>query len=126
MKIICMLFIVAFNLILNLGCSCNNEEILTIPKKEFSNESSAKNSPINVYNLDNYLFRDDVIYVDLRSTEMILEEGHVAGFKFISFYDCIASFSGDNTLYKMQSTKDDNGNNIPAKKTKKEKLHFLH
>ena len=103
MKTICMLLVMVFSLALNVGCSCNKEKVLTIPKKESANEYTAKNSPINVYNLDKYLFRDDVIYIDLRSTEMILEEGHIAGFKFIPFYDFIASYSGDNTLYKMRS-----------------------
>jgi hypothetical protein len=47
------------------------------------------------------MFRDDVQYVDLRSSYMVLEEGYVAGFEFIPYYNIIASFSEGQTLYQM-------------------------
>ena len=79
------------------GCSKENN----IPSKEFKEDNSALTSPINSTNLDEYMNRSDVQYVDLRSSRMVLEEGYVAGFSFLPFYNVIASFSGEGTLYKM-------------------------
>ena len=106
-KFICL--IIAFFLL----TGCNDESIKEVPLKT-SNDNSAVSSPVNSHNLDEYMFRDDVQYVDLRSSKMILEEGYVAGFEFIPFYDLIASFSGSETLYRMENKKDDDGNRIAA------------
>lgn len=113
-KILC-LFLLVIMCCCN-GCKCNKEEIglKQIPDKENELDRSALSSPINSHNLDDYMFRDDVQYVDLRSTEMVLEEGYVAGFEFIPFYSLIASFKSERTLYRMESTYDENGNRIPA------------
>ena len=93
---------------------CSNKDNSNIPEKKNSTDNAALNSPINSHNLDKYMNRKDVQYVDLRSSKMVLEEGYVAGFEFIPFYNIIASFSGENTLYKMERTTDENGNNIYA------------
>jgi len=90
---------------------CKND---SIPSKVNSYDNSVINSPINTLNLDKYMFRDDVQYVDLRSSKMILEEGYVAGFEFIPFYSIIASFDADVTLYQMIRTEDEQGNYISA------------
>ena len=93
------------------GCSKDNNNI---PKKANSTDNASLNSPVNSHNLDKYMNRKDVQYVDLRSSKMVLEEGYVAGFEFIPFYNIIASFSGDSTLYKMERTTDGEGNSIYA------------
>lgn len=104
-----------FSLSLLNGCKANeNVELKQIPSKENKFDRAAASSPINSYNLDKYLFREDVQYIDLRSSEMIFEEGYVAGFEFIPFYSFIASFKSDKTLYKMQNTNDAEGNRISA------------
>lgn len=112
--VILMLFILCFS-----GCSNNkndNNVNLEIPSKKDSNDSSSLTSPVNSTNLDKYMFRDDVQYVDLRSLEMVTSEGYIAGFQFIPFYSIIASFSGNNTLYKMKASTI-NDTYIPAGQT---------
>lgn len=96
------------------GCGKNKNSILEIPEKQNSNASSPFYSPINTENLDSYMFRDDVQYVDLRSPESIYSEGYIAGFQFISFYAIIASFGDHDTLYRMETINDENGNRIYA------------
>ena len=115
MKRILSLLFVAFLLFLMPGCNSNDngEKEINIPSKNNANDTSALTSPINTTNLDQYLFREDVQYVDLRSPKMIMNEGHIAGFEFIPFYSIIASFNDDNTLYKMQHVYND-GQTIPA------------
>ena len=88
------------------GCKSNNENLKKIPLKETSNDISSSNSPINSHNLDEFMFREDVQYVDLRSSYMILQDGYVAGFEFIPFYSIIASFTSSKTLYRMKSVGD--------------------
>lgn len=84
------------------GCKDNeNNEMPKIPTKITEEDTSVPTSPINSHNLDNYMFRDDVQYVDLRSSYMVLEEGYVAGFEFIPYYNIIASFSEGQALYQM-------------------------
>lgn len=92
------ILVVIMILFFAVGCSKNNN----IPKKQNAVDNSAINSPINSTNLDEYMNRDDVQYIDLRSSRMVLEEGYVAGFSFVPFYNIIASFSGEGTLYKME------------------------
>lgn len=109
-KIICMLlcFITLYS-----GCDKNNNT-KDIPSKIKTDDNSTINSPINARNLDNYLFRKDVQYIDLRSTKMIIEEGYVAGFEFIPFYSIIASFRENEALYQMKETIDENGDSHSA------------
>ena len=85
------------------GCNKQNNDLKKIPLKDNEYDISSVNSPINPYNLDEYMFRKDIQYVDLRSPRMILEEGYVAGFEFIPFYSIIGSFTSDRTLYRMKS-----------------------
>lgn len=100
--IIMVLFIIA-------GCSNKNDDKEEIPNKISGTDNSARTSPINSSNLDDYMFRDDVQYIDLRSGTMILEEGYVAGFQFVPYYSIIASFSSTSTLYQMKNITDDDG-----------------
>ena len=90
------------------GCK-NNGSHDVIPSKVSVTDNAANTSPINSKNLDYYMFRDDVQYIDLRSGKMILEEGYVSGFKFVPYYSIIASFAEKTTLYQMKTTVDSEG-----------------
>ena len=85
-----------------------------IPIKNDIEGVSIESSSINTKNIDEYLFRDDVMYVDLRPYAEIVKEGHIAGFSFYPFYDFIANKEGtvdkegnriDNRLFKMKNEK---------------------
>jgi len=109
------MFILSFCFV---GCndeSNNNEAIeLEIPSKHNPIDSASRTSPVNSHNLDEYMFRDDVQYVDLRNPEMILQDGYVAGFSFIPYYSVIASFNAKECLYQMKTVIDEEGNRYPA------------
>lgn len=96
--------VLIFSILLLTSCEPydSSNEILTIPQKTNITDNDVLSSPINSSNLDNYMFRDDVQYVDLRSVNMVLTEGYVSGFSFIPFYNIIASFTGTKTLYTMK------------------------
>ena len=86
------------------GCSKKDDnQIKDIPLKENVTDNDPITSPINTINIDQYLFRDDVQYVDLRASRLILEEGYVSGFEFIPFYNIIGSHGSGYTLYKMKN-----------------------
>ena len=107
-----VLSIILFFIVFISGCSCKNDEsdVLTIPSKKFAEDTSTITTPINAANLDKYLFREDVQYVDLRNVEDIIADGYIAGFQFIPFHTVIASFSDPETLYNMKDAKDSDGN----------------
>ena len=103
--------IVLFLIVFIGGCSCKKEnELLTIPSKGSPTETSTITTPVNAKNLDKYLFRNDVQYVDLRELDLVVNSGYIAGFEFIPFHSLIASFRDENTLYNMKDVQDDNGN----------------
>ena len=80
--------------------------IVDIPIK---NESvKIQDSPISSINLDDYLFRDEVFYVDTRELNQALEEGTVAGFVQYPFYELIANLVDGTTLFKMTKVFDSN------------------
>ncbi|MBE6143891.1 MAG: hypothetical protein E7177_07925 [Erysipelotrichaceae bacterium] len=85
--------ILILSLFLAVGCGNNSSENLykNVPAKINANGVGIEDSSINTRNIDNYLFRDDVVYVDLRSYAEIATEGHIAGFSFYPFYDFIAT-----------------------------------
>ena len=88
--------------ILFTGCKKSDDTQVNIPSKIKTTDSSSTSSPINSSTLDQYMFRDDVQYVDLRDSKMVLEEGYVAGFEFVPYYSIIASFSSGTALYQMR------------------------
>ena len=96
------IFVCILMLFIIMGCSKKDNDV--IPLKISAEDNAAKSSPINSSNLDNYMFREDVQYIDLRSGSMILQEGYVSGFKFVPYYSIIASFSEHSTLYQMKTT----------------------
>lgn len=91
------------------GCKNKDDNYSEIPSKISANDNSPITSPINTINLDNYMFREDVQYIDLRATTMVVEEGYVAGFEFIPFVSIIASFEEQEALYQMKRVIDSEG-----------------
>lgn len=77
------------------------ETIHTIPEKTDPKSTSMIDSPIQPQNLDSYMFIEDAFYVDTRSLNQIRDEGYVAGFHWIPFYEFVASLTGSTTLYTM-------------------------
>lgn len=90
-----ILLLILFFLI---GC---NEVEKKIPKKVNPEGFSVRDSSIQPHNLDEYLFIDDVMYVDVRPYNSIIKYGYVAGFQFVPYYDIIASRINDKTLFEM-------------------------
>jgi len=87
------------------------EEITTLPAKENPESASMMDSPLNPTNIDDYLFLDNVVYIDTRSFNQLLSEGMIAGFYNISFYEMIAFYtSQENILFTMEKLSDENGN----------------
>jgi rhodanese-related sulfurtransferase len=86
------------------------DEDLVIELPINTSESMLINDSIILpYNLDNYLFLEDVFYVDTREPNQFLEEGHVAGFVNIPFYELIANLTtNDIVLFKMNKIFDSN------------------
>ena len=102
------------SVILLTGCLNNAGEnnYKDIPVKHDINGVTIEASSVNTKNIDNYLFRDDTIYVDLRPYNEIAKEGHIAGFSFFPYYDFFATMEGtkdnegnpkDNRLFKMKN-----------------------
>ena len=100
------------------GCQIKNEEIVVteidneietsaLPvKMDKSNNMSL--SPINPKNIDDYLFRDDCIYIDTRDPEQFYEEGSIAGFVNIPFYGYICDFKkGTGSLFTFTKISDE-------------------
>lgn len=83
---------------------CSNPKEKNIPEKVNADGFAIVDSGVTTFNLDEYLFREDVMYVDLRYTSNIISNGHVAGFQFYSFYEFIAHYTNKQTLYKMNGT----------------------
>ena len=111
-----ILSLILFLIVFISGCNCKNDDskVLTIPSKKIAEDTSTITSPINAVNLDKYLFRDDVQYIDLRYIDDILRDGYIAGFQFLPFHSLIASFGNPGTLYNMKDVKDENGNWVYA------------
>ena len=86
------------------------EEIKTLPLKEIVDSPLMSESPLSPLNIDEYLFLDDVVYIDTRSPQQYVEEGHIAGFTNIPFYEAIAHYADSPyALFKMVKVKDENG-----------------
>lgn len=110
-KLVCILAL--------LLCSCANqttptEEIkTTLPSKENPNSTLMSESPITANNIEEYLFLENTVYIDTREVNQFNEEGHIAGFINIPFYEAIAGVNKtDGVLFNMIKPKDENGNYI--------------
>lgn len=100
-------------LILLVGCQNTSNvddgaiEEIVVPSN-LSDSMLISDSVILPSNLDQYLFLEDVYYVDTREPNQFLEEGHVAGFINIPYYEVIASLNNEDTLFKMKKVFDEN------------------
>lgn len=79
------------------GCT----KVITVPQKINPMSARSDGSSVTVENIDNYLFRDDCQYIDLRPYSWIAKEGHIAGFSFYPFYDFIASNTQEDRLFSF-------------------------
>lgn len=85
----------------------NENNIKEIPVKSDINSNLASTSYITPKNIDDYLFRTDCFYIDLRDPNLFLSEGHIAGFINIPFYGYITDFiENDNILFSMNKIKE--------------------
>jgi 3-mercaptopyruvate sulfurtransferase SseA len=101
--------------ILLFGCSPTstdeNPASNPLPTKTNANSTLMSESVINVSNLDDFLFREDTYYVDTREINQWLEEGHVAGFVNVPFYQAIANIkTSTGVLYSFDRIRDTSGN----------------
>jgi len=96
-----------------IACSNNVQEEIKLPTKEKPESTKMTDSPLSSKNIDEYLFIDDVMYVDTRYFNQFINEGHIAGFINISFHEMIATFEKkNNVLFTMNKIRDNNGNVI--------------
>ena len=87
-----------------LGCNkVDSNSSTTIPAKKNDYDTSPITSPINARNLDNYLFRNDVQYVDVRDYKAAIQDGYIASFQFVPFYSLIASFNENEALFRIEN-----------------------
>lgn len=102
-----IVILLIFNILF--GCTSKQvkeETVINIFEKEDINNTLASKSSINTSNIEEYLFRDDCIYIDTRSPKQFYEEGHIAGFINIPFYGYISDFGyNENTLFQMEKIK---------------------
>lgn len=114
-------YLIAAALLLAAGCASPDtevktsfeEETVSLPEKEYPESVLMSESPISSYNIDDYLFLDDCIYIDTRDPNQFLEEGFIAGFRNLPFYDCLASVKEDSAaLFWMHKSSDEEGNPI--------------
>ena len=81
--------------------------ITSLPEKEIPDSPLANESPLSADNIDDYLFLEDVLYIDLRSFSQQQSEGSIAGFKVIPFYEVIVWWEKqDNVLFTMSKPND--------------------
>lgn len=86
------------------------EESNDLPIKEDPNDVLMSTSPITTLNIEDYLFRDDTIYIDTRSVYQFQNEGHIAGFVNIPFYGLLVDYDfQENVLYTMDKIFSDEG-----------------
>ena len=104
-KILCFLSFV----FLLISCNNNTDDI---PPKINANGVVAYDSSITCANIDNFLFRDDCIYVDLRPISWALKDGYIAGFQFFPFYDMIASYSYNDKLFYFEPKTNEDGSSL--------------
>lgn len=90
--------------------------VLTLPEKEIADSTKMSESPITPKNIDDYLFREDCIYLDTRYPYQFYQEGSIAGFLNLPFYEYIADFNKEaGALFTItRVTKDDGSVILPG------------
>lgn len=107
-----VIFLIACLLLV--GC-VNKNPYENVPDKININGVGIDDSSVTTLNIDNYLFREDSIYVDLRPYSWVIKDGHIAGFSFYPFYEMIASRkSSDARLFTMSKVELEDGSEIPG------------
>ena len=87
--------------------------VVNLPEKENPNDTLMSKSPITPKNLDEYLFRDDCIYLDTRYPYQFYQEGFVAGFTNLPFYEYIADFNKETeALFTIVKVTNEDGSVI--------------
>ncbi len=80
----------------------NSETVTALPVKPVPESALSEDSILTAENIDDYMFLENVMYVDLRSFEQVASEGSIAGFTVIPFYGVISEWSFmDNVLFTM-------------------------
>lgn len=80
--------------------SCNtSNKYKEVPVKINPTGISALDSSVTTENIENYLFREDCQYIDLRPYSWVIKEGHIAGFEFFPFYDFLAHNAKSDRLF---------------------------
>ncbi|MBR5208057.1 MAG: hypothetical protein IKV65_06100 [Erysipelotrichaceae bacterium] len=91
------------------------EATLSLPVKEIAESTKMSESPITPKNLDEYMFRQDCVYLDTRYPYQFYQEGAIAGFLNLPFYEYIADFNTNvNALYTITKIKNGDGSIIYA------------
>ena len=91
------------------------EVTLNLPAKEIAESTKMSESPISPKNLDDYMFREDCVYLDTRYPYQFYQEGAIAGFLNLPFYEYIADFKKEvNALYTITKFKNEDGSIIYA------------
>lgn len=103
-----ILFLIFFLLV---GCS-NAPDYSVIPEKKNNQSVAIVDSGVTTKNINNYLFREDTIYVDLRPYSWVIKDGHIAGFGFYPFYDLIAHRQLEDRLFSMDVIYNEDGSKI--------------
>ena len=94
-----------------IGCT-NAPDYSKIPEKKNFNSVAVVDSGVTTLTIKNYLFRDDIVDVDLRPYSWVIKDGHIAGFGFFPFYDLIAHRQQSDRLFSMNVVYNENGDKI--------------
>ncbi len=99
-----------FVLLLMTSCAQEENKTIKLPDKEIPESAKMSDSPLSATNIDQYLFIDGVMYVDTRDSKQFNENGHIAGFINIPFYETIACFEAkENILFRTSKVRDESG-----------------
>lgn len=111
-----MLKLVLIQTIFMVGCTQKTDEIIEIKSGDI----------ITMQNLDDYMFRDDIQYVDLRNFESRFLNGFIYSFEVIPFFDYLdyRAFDRDDT-YTFEPSQIKNVNEI-ERLFDKDKIIFLY
>lgn len=105
--------IILLTMLFLVGCSAPKNEFENVPEKKNIDGVYMSDSSVTTKNLDNYLFRKDTLYVDLRPYSWVMRYGYIAGFSFYPFYDLLAHHSYEGRLFTMGEDLGSIGSYIP-------------
>lgn len=86
------------------SCGTSNKyKELEVPSKINPAGISALDSSVTTTNIEDYLFREDSQYIDLRPYSWVIKDGHIAGFEFFPFYDFLAHNAKKDRLFTFSN-----------------------